>query len=335
MSTTFRTLALSDVELHVLGAGTDLPSQVRALLEQQKKTWPLLRSTYASLHNVRVRALDLEGFEILLQHNPARLSSSTALVDADSIKARPCFLCADRLPAEQRAILFAGRYHILCNPYPIVHAHLTIANRDHVPQAIEGSVGDMLDLTRSLQPLFVVYNGPASGASAPDHMHFQAGERGSLPLIRALPRLLDPNLDLHIIERVSVIPVDLMVARFFALVSDEAVALERAILFVRKGLDHQPGCEPMMNITAWFSAGVWTVIVFPRAKHRPSMYYADGTKRFLLSPAAIDCMGLCVVPRAEDFDRLTPDMMKEMFAEILPSRAVFQGITGRIASMRK
>jgi hypothetical protein len=104
---------------------------------------------------------------------------------------------------------------------------------------------------------------------------------------------------------------------------------------VRKGLGQQTGEEPMMNITAWFSAGVWTVIVFPRASHRPSMYYAEGTKRFLLSPAAIDCMGLCVVPRADDFDRITPDVMKEMFEEILPSRAVFQGIADRIASMRK
>jgi hypothetical protein len=91
----------------------------------------------------------------------------------------------------------------------------------------------------------------------------------------------------------------------------------------------------MMNITVWYSAGEWTVIVFPRTKHRPSMFFANGTDRFLLSPAAIDCMGLCVVPRAEDFDRITPPVIKEMYAEIIPSRPAFQGIVDRISSTGK
>ena len=107
MSATLRPAALSEDELRALTSGNDLASQARALLEHQKETWPLLRSTYSSLQNVRVRALEVDNFEIILQHNPARLTSSTAMVDADSVRARPCFLCADRLPAEQRSILFA------------------------------------------------------------------------------------------------------------------------------------------------------------------------------------------------------------------------------------
>jgi hypothetical protein len=324
-------LLLADDEWQNRGVGSGFISRVRKLLEQQKETWPLLRSAHESLARARIRTVAVGGVEMVLQHNPARLNSATAETDPKKLKTRPCFLCADQLHNEQRALLFDDAYYVLCNPFPILPDHLTIALHEHLPQKLNGAVTPMLKLARELYPSFiVVYNGPAAGASAPDHMHFQAGDKDSLPLVRALPALLQDVEPAPVAGNTTMKEVDSPFFRFIVLSSEDAGSIERSVKFVTGNLESDGGMEPKMNIAVWFEQGQWTVVIFPRKKHRPSMYYANGPTRLLLSPAAIDCMGFFALPRAVDFDRVTADVILEVFTEIFPSSEEFRTIVARI-----
>ncbi|MCX6999671.1 MAG: DUF4922 domain-containing protein, partial [Candidatus Sumerlaeota bacterium] len=163
--------------------GPSLSAQCRDLLEKQKNSWPDLSLGYQALGRVRVKELRCNGFSVRLHHNPGRIKSTTALVDQKSIDKRPCFLCLDNLPEAQRGILYREDFIVLCNPFPICPEHYTIAHINHVIQSLEGIVSTFLKMARDFSPDFnVFYNGPESGASAPNHLHFQATARGILPI---------------------------------------------------------------------------------------------------------------------------------------------------------
>src|SRR5262245_55352582 len=160
---------------------------VEGLAEQQLATWPMLRGAVEGLARVEYKRLRVRGSEVLAQFNPQRIVSTAAKVDAAAIKQRPCFLCAENLPAEERGIEFGKDFVALCNPFPVLPHHLVITSRRHIPQTIEGNFGSLLDLALDLgAEYFVVYNGAACGASAPDHLHFQACERKWLPILQEI-----------------------------------------------------------------------------------------------------------------------------------------------------
>src|SRR5262249_674726 len=165
-------------------AETGLQARVAALLAQQHETWPMLRAGTVALAAAQYRSLQVNGSEVIAQYNPQRLVSTAAPVDATSIRARRCFLCAEHLPRQQGGLASAEHSVILSNPFPVLPNHLVIAARSHRPQAIAGSYGTLLDLAAALgETYWALYNGPACGASAPDHLHVQAGTRALLPIL--------------------------------------------------------------------------------------------------------------------------------------------------------
>ena len=160
-----------------------LTREVNALIEHQKQTWPMLAEGYAAFEAMETKRIEVDGSGVIVQHNPKRIRSTAARVDKASVGARACFLCPDSLPVEERAIRYGDDLMILCNPFPVLDRHLSIVHRDHAPQQIEGNVEMLLMLARDLSPdFFVLYNGPRCGASAPDHLHFQACSREGLPV---------------------------------------------------------------------------------------------------------------------------------------------------------
>ena len=183
MSRPIADLFISEAELASFVSGVDCAEKAHGLLQQQKGAWELLRNGYNTLQTVRTKAFDFDGFHVKVQFNPGRMISTTAKVDAQSIRERRCFLCVENLPPAQRGIACDGEYLVLCNPFPIFPEHFTIAFLRHTPQRIRGSFGAFLDLTRQLGSRdLVFYNGPKCGASAPDHLHFQAGDKSFLPM---------------------------------------------------------------------------------------------------------------------------------------------------------
>ncbi|MBP1638407.1 MAG: hypothetical protein H6Q18_1196 [Bacteroidetes bacterium] len=156
--------------------------EIEQLFLKQLSVWELAKNNYEALNHLKVKELNVNNCAFIVQYNPARIISSGAKVDAESIEKRKCFLCEENLPKEQMKIVFKGKYSIMVNPFPIFTKHFTISENSHVPQAISSRFGDMFDLAKIMNEYVIFYNGPKCGASAPDHAHFQAGSKGFLPL---------------------------------------------------------------------------------------------------------------------------------------------------------
>src|SRR5205085_5265931 len=148
--------------------------EIEQLFQRQSRTWPRLAKGIEGLKQAKTRPVRIDWFDVFIRHIPHRVGSTTAAVDRESIDRRPCFLCAGNLDPEESGLQFGSDYTIYFNPFPIVDRHLSIAHRNHGVQHIAGEFSNMLDFAAGLPGYFVVYNGPECGASAPDHMHFQA-----------------------------------------------------------------------------------------------------------------------------------------------------------------
>lgn len=262
----------------------------------------LAANVEALLRGVRTREIGLRKRRFLIQHNPARVVSTAAPVDSASIAARPCFLCAANRPPEQGAIHLNG-YDILANPFPIFPGHLTIASQTHQPQLIAGCVSDMLDLSEKLG-MVVFYNGPQCGASAPDHLHFQAAEPEFFPLLDSL-RYAEP-----IDKKGNISLFDLDPALF--LISgthDEIVAGFCRLMASLPLSSGQP--EARVNLLALHDM----LIIIPRSLHRPACY-GGGSGQMLISPGTIDMAGVVVVPRPADFEAISRAQLQSIIDEV-------------------
>ncbi|MDM8004513.1 MAG: DUF4922 domain-containing protein [Bacteroidota bacterium] len=310
---------------------TDYSQKVRELFDDQFRDWALARDNYRQLDDVMVRNVTFPGYKISVQFNPGRITSSAARVDAKSIEARPCFLCEKNRPAEQRGIPLEGDYIILINPFPIFRRHLTIVSGSHTPQRIAGNFGTMLALARSLPEYVVFYNGPQCGASAPDHLHFQAGNRGFLPIEKdvANPHLCQRteqagNTELWHWSGYG--------RGIMTLMGSDSRELEAAFnrFLKRFGLARPGRPEPMVNILAYHDKGSWTVHFIPRKVHRPSCYFAEGDERILLSPASVDLGGVFITPRGEDFNKIKPEHIRTILDEVCLGEDELKNLTRNI-----
>jgi hypothetical protein len=299
-----------------------LADRCAALLAQQRAVWPRLAEGTEALARIETRQLPLNNWPVSVQFNPARATSSLAKVDAVSIAKRPCFLCAENLPAEQRGVRF-GRYLLLPNPAPIVQDHLTVALDAHAPQRFGEHLEAFLELARALSARFtVLYNGPRSGASAPDHMHFQAIPVGAMPLEANLcyaHRELDVERpDGTLVRVVSDAPDQETHTRHAVTVAGyNASSITSAVrsIVAALPLDEQAG-EPQLNAYAQHQAGAWTVVIFPRRRHRPACYDAPDEQRVSLSPGILDMAGIVVTVRREDFDRVDGDVLTTAYRDV-------------------
>lgn len=308
---------------------SNMNETIHNLLTEQTASWETARNNYAALAGVRVKELTVGGIPYKVQFNPARIVSSGAKVDAKTIRERKCFLCPANLPPEQKGIPFKEHYHILVNPFPIFPRHLTIPELAHVPQRIAPRFADMLELAQALPDFTVFYNGPKCGASAPDHAHFQAGNKGFLPIEKAWRRLIAGKVADY--GKAALWHLD--DAPRATLVIESASAEDATTLFdiIYRASDAKPDEEePMMNVLAMYEAERWIVFVFPRAKHRPACYTAEGDANLLSSPASVDLGGVFITPVEKDFLKITAEDVVAILSEVCISAADFQHIRQRI-----
>lgn len=287
------------------------------LLARQKREWPALAGGYGALDAVRVRRLYGDGWGVQVQFNPQRIVSTGAKLDPQS-RRRPCILCRENLPPEQQAILYRDDYLVLCNPAPIFPAHWTIAHVRHTPQALAERLETFLRLAADFGPgMIVFYNGPACGASVPDHLHFQAAPAGLLPVEAEIRDLPDPigkgGASGTVIARAEGLGRGLLV-----ITGDEeksvAAAARKAIGAL--GAHTAAVGEPLLNMLCTHGEGGWRLMLFPRKKHRPDAYFREGAERLLISPGAVDMGGIIVTPREEDFLALTADIVAGIYREV-------------------
>jgi ATP adenylyltransferase/5',5'''-P-1,P-4-tetraphosphate phosphorylase II len=288
-----------------------LQDQVKSLFHEQLATWELARANYAGLKTVRTKSFDFGDFEVAVHFNPARMVSSGAKVDAKTIAARKCFLCAENRPVEQNSVE-AGDYLILVNPFPIFPEHFTIPRKEHVDQQIKPYFADMLELASMMDEYLIFYNGPRCGASAPDHMHFQAGTKDFLPLVNDYSRLKGTHAQLLVeSETTQLYQFNDYLRTVYCIESTNVAAARDSF---DKLYNHfsslavsAAGEEPMMNIVCTFTGGRWFVFVLPRKTFRPWQYTADGDQQLLVSPATVEMCGLFITPIENHFERITKE----------------------------
>jgi hypothetical protein len=299
-------------------SGTPLADLAVALLTRQKKTWPGLAAGYEALGEARLREIRGDGWGVNVQFNPRRIVSSGANLDPESLRRRPCFLCPENLPPEQQAIRYRDDYFLLCNPAPIFPAHWTIAHVHHFPQSLSDHLGIFLRLAADFGPRTTVfYNGPRCGASAPDHLHFQAAPAGLLP---AEEEILNPRKRVGARWRDGVeISRTAGLGRGILVIEgkeEETVAAAAGEVIGALGRSTTSDGEPLLNILCARTGKGWRLILFPRLKLRPAAYFLEGEERLLISLGAADMGGIIITPREEDFLALTPDLVRGIFREV-------------------
>jgi hypothetical protein len=293
-----------------------LQDKADALFEDQKVTWPLLGANWEKLSGAKLKHFDFDGFSIHVQNNPKRIVSSAAKVDKVSIEKRACFLCLENRPPEEKNVWFGEEYEILCNPFPIFQKHYTIAKAEHTPQVIESEFGAFLELSRALPDLALFYNAPNCGASAPDHMHFQAGNRGFMPIEKELDLLkLNYGEKLLRSDSLDLTAINDGLRRFYLLESDSLESLKLLGAEVFSYIRDLQKDEPMINMLSYYDRG-WQVLLFPRHKHRPWQYFEEGDRNILLSPASVDMGGALITPLEKDFEKITREDIEDIFSQV-------------------
>lgn len=288
---------------------------VSDFIASQIAEWPQAAGNFEALKTVKVKEINLPGWTVKVQFNPARIVSSAAKVDAKSLKERKCFLCGENRPAVQRGIEWGGRYTILINPFPIFPRHLTIPDNSHTDQLISGRIADMMSLAAELEDYTVFYNGPRCGASAPDHMHFQAGNSDFLTLA---PALEDAEHKVIATDGDATLAlVDSLPLKVFVIDADDPEAGQRLFDRLYAAIPVPEGeKEPMMNILCYPTPAGVRLVVIPRKRHRPSFYGTEGEGTMLLSPASVDMGGVFITPLEKDFKALDAETIVRILDEL-------------------
>ena len=299
--------------------------ELRKFIKDQLSVWPLAAANYRSLKSVRTRELTVGGLPCRVQFNPERAFSTNADTSPEAIAARPCFLCADNRPPEQFHIKFEGRkgrmYNVQVNPYPIFRDHLVIVRDRHLPQAIWHHLPDMLDFAVKYPDWTVFYNGPESGASAPDHLHFQAVPRHQLPLEAAVDAFLDaPGTPLASVKDATLYRYDGYARGVFALKATTSKSLTKLFYRLLECTARPAGeTEPRFNLFAYAKGAEWRAFVVMRSAKRSHHYDAAGEEHLTISPGAADVAGVFVTPVREDFEKVTAARLEEILDEVTVS----------------
>ena len=301
---------------HLLQGKADImeDSSISRFFNRQLEVWTDARHRFRDLKHVETRQFS---DQLKLQWNPARIVSTGARIDKKTLGERPCFLCDKNRPKEQMSKQIDEKFHLLVNPFPILPVHFTIPARKHQPQLIYKNYGEMHRFISLHSDLMVFYNGPKCGASAPDHLHFQAGTNGILPLQtnwQRLSRNLTDIISLNDEEKISVVRDFIVPA--FVIISKSAESDEALFRRLYKAMPQRGDeTEPMMNIISWRKGEEFISVVIPREKHRPEAYFAEGDAQFVVSPGALDMSGLIITPREEDFRKLTEEKALSLLQE--------------------
>ncbi|MCD8318929.1 MAG: DUF4922 domain-containing protein [Paraprevotella sp.] len=326
--------------------------EMHTFFRKQLEEWQDTKLRYEALKQVKTRELAFGNHVLSVQFNPARIVSTGASISPKDLKARPCFLCDLNRPKEQHSLPIEGRYQLLVNPYPILPEHFTLPTRRHVAQSILPHFSVLRNLAWNIPDTLLFYNGPMCGASAPDHMHFQAGTRGILPIERDWRRYetcmeklypLQPeekdmledlvsqnaNCGLYLLKSYAC-PV--FVIRTYP--SDHPCYLFEKLYHALPLCNDEN--EPRMNIVCWRQA--WNagredeiiILIFPRKKHRPDCYSQTGEAQILVSPGALDMGGLIITPREEDFRKITSEQAVNILREVTLSEEELRPTIARI-----
>lgn len=282
-------------------------SDIHAFFVDQLSHWSLAKKNFNNLRFVVEKTICIGEFPIKLQFNPERIRSTAANVDSNSISQRKCFLCQNNRPQEQMILDEIVDYDVLVNPYPIFKHHFTICHSEHIHQDCI-NFREMVRFAEMHKDLVVFYNASKSGASAPDHLHFQAGDKDALPICEYIDKgEWTFNIDKHDLKiRVD----DSLPMPFFH------IRCSCKLSNINRIIDSLTFEKSYRNVMMWSTDSMIEILIFPRSKHRPDCYFAKDEKQIMVSPGAVDMAGCLILPRKEDFDKMDKQIIESIYNEV-------------------
>lgn len=266
-------------------------------LENQLKNWETAQKNYEALGKILTKPFSAGSLHGHVQYNPARGVSTNAKTDQKTISKRPCFLCRHNRPEQQLSEEIIQGWELLINPFPIFPMHFTIACKEHTAQYFDIEIAKKF--AEKIPGMVIFYNDDGAGASAPDHAHYQAVPKKSLPLINEIDSILQPNIneETNLEKYISNLPFKIILV----------------------GEDDESNIKNPYPINAftWInsSGGISTVII-PRKQHRPEFYYLQPPQRRAISPGAVDMAGVLITPYEDDFLALTDEEINEIYKQV-------------------
>lgn len=305
----------------------EILTDIDSFVIEQKESWQLAFENYTALKKIRTKIFEISNNKISVQYNPERIRSSSASVDKKTIRQRKCFLCDENRPAEQGNFSINSFYNLLLNPYPIFDPHFTISSVKHKPQMILSELEHLFFITDKLGDKYsICYNGPECGASAPDHMHFQACLKDTLPIVNEyfIQKEKSDNVKVYK-DKSKIYFIDDGLRRYLAVEFFDFESGKSRIKEIFETLEKIDDYEfePKINLLSLKKEEKYEVLIFPRYKHRPAFYYNEGSDKILISPAVMDMGGVVVCPREEDFIKVNEGIITEMYREICFSEEKF------------
>ena len=289
---------------------------INMLVENQLAIWPEAKRNFDALAHIGRKPLRIGELEAVAQYNPARIKSTAAKVDSDSIRRRPCFLCKENRPAEQLCGEWIPGWELLVNPYPILPIHFTIVDTSHRPQ--DGIPLEMAVMAEKAPDLAIFYNGARAGASAPDHRHCQAVLKSELPLLKLAEKHHLPGMPSIVSS--EKFGLNLPFNFLSAIVTPDKEGMFTLQTMTRvKGKDIKTGKPDAGLVNAFFwidNTGCLRIIAIPRKAHRPDCYYAEDETRMTVSPGALDMAGLMILPVEKDYNRMNPGLAEKIYGEV-------------------
>ena len=300
-------------------------NKAKELYKEQLKDWTMFAENRKGLNNAKLKTFNFDDFDINIQYNPKRIISSAAKLDKKSIQERKCFLCKANRPDIQTEVLWGDNYEILVNPFPIFKEHFTISNVAHIDQQIETEFINFISLSKDLPETVIFYNAPKCGASAPDHLHFQAGNLGFLPIEKewkTIKTKYGKNIEGY--GEIEVTAVDDTLRRYIVLEGENKEVLNDVFQKIHQySKELEKGEAPMLNLLSYFVEGKHRVFIFIRSLHRPWQFFAEGDDNILFSPASVDMGGTLIFPLEKDFEKITKEDIKDVFQQITVSKENF------------
>lgn len=334
-----RKILISEDELSRFTKERDIASRAKALLDFQMAGWDFLKQNYNNLKNVITKKFEFDGFNIIIQNNPDRIISTTADVSSYNNTAQNSFFHHKNLPEGQKSIRYYKDYLILCNPYPIFPEHFTIPSVVQKPQSIFEHIKDFLFLSRDMQKYYLIlYNGAKCGASIPGHLHFQAGNKNFLPIDGEYENIkqfhsrnisFNKNLQLYFCSN--------YLRNFISIESGSVIELEKGFKLIysilQKSYDFRE--EPLINVLLYYLNNQWRIILFPRDKHRPTYYFKEGERQIIVSPGAVDMGGILIIPRKEDFEKITKEIIIDIYRQVSISKEIMEFVMIKALNAQK
>ena len=313
-----------------------IQNKIELFFQSQIKEWDLLKQNYNSLNNLNTKKILIDSEEITLQHNPCRVKSTNAKIDESSIKKRACFLCEENLPLQQAKYPINKEFHLLCNPYPIFKNHYTIPLIKHNKQEINSYLIQYIDIIKKLENYVVFYNGPKCGASAPDHMHFQAIPHNSISLFNFCKKQVLKNNSKHILYSSKTIKCfESALSKFIYLESRDLSEIINSFRFLYNILPIMENeYEPRMNILSRFYDNKWEIIIIPRKEHRPKEFFYKDAKQIKISPASIDFSGVIIIPDDSNFHSINANTLKKIYSQLIYNSSEFSEIIHKINTQK-